>query len=135
MNDNDLTKTFKSSDGDGENKLEISPNSGDGTPGEVYIAISFQEYTYHKEVSESISLSPEDAFKALRAIADAAGLEVRTTASGIHIKEPTPSAVQNRRDELAQRFLYGNYAEASHHEQQLIDFIIEGELERGELTK
>lgn len=125
-----MTYTLKTEN----NTLEIMPDAEDGTPGQVYVGISFREQFNHTEVSESVSLNPDEAYKAILAIASAAGLNVATTPSGTHIQTPISPAITGRKNELALQFFYTEWTALGSTGKNVIDFIVQGEIDRGELS-
>jgi hypothetical protein len=68
-----------------DNKIEITTDREDGTKGEVFIGIEYENYYDHSMLTAGVSLSPAEAYEAILAIADAAGLTTDPTGAGTGI--------------------------------------------------
>lgn len=68
-----------------QDKIEIMPDREDGTKGDVFVGIDYENYYDHSTLTASISLSPSEAYEAILAIADAAGLTTDPTGAGTGI--------------------------------------------------
>lgn len=92
-------------------------------------------HLYLQTPEHGASLSVLDARNAITLIAEQAGFTTEPTGSGmgIIIQFPESPAVQRRREELAAKFTGDVYDVVSDEIKYAVEFIIDGEKQRGEL--
>lgn len=100
-----------------------------GATADVFVCTGEEDYV-------GASLSKLDVWDLIVALAETAGFQSEATAAGtgLIIQRPESPAVQERREELAVKFFCKPFSSLdSQNSVDIIDFIVEGEIKRGEL--
>jgi hypothetical protein len=93
------------------------------------------EVAFMQTDASGVSLEAVDARRIIEVLANSAGFKTEPTGNGmgIIIQFPESPAVHDRRDELADKFFDLTYGHLDAQRQHAVEFIIDGEKQRGEL--
>lgn len=122
---------------DRDQEIEIKENYDDGSRNEAYIGIPYFASYSDRTLTACVALDQIGTYEAILALAEAAGLTFEPTAArtGIILQKPEDK-VQKRREELVKKFAGSDKARYDHLSDtatNAIEFIIDGEVKRGEL--